>query len=181
MEIKPFIKGSRIDLRPLSEEDVNQDYVDWLNDAEVCRYNSHHVFPYTLELAKRYVAEMQTSKTDVALAIVAKDSGKHIGNIALENINPISRWAEIAIIIGEKKAWGKGYGTEAMRFMLRHGFMELNLHRIWMGTLADNIGMQKIAIALGFTEEGRSRKEEFKDGTFHDVIRYGLLRDEFKS
>ena len=79
MEPKPFIEGKTVDLRPLSLEDVNDTYVNWLNDAEVCAYNSHHVYPYTRELAIEYVTRVRSQKNDLVLAIVEKGSGKHIG------------------------------------------------------------------------------------------------------
>ncbi|MDO8561473.1 MAG: GNAT family protein [bacterium] len=177
----PFLVGERIYLRAIEERDLNATYREWFNDEEVCRYSAHHCFPRYDQEMREYYEKVIKSKENIVLAICDKETDAHIGNIALENIRMISQVAEIAIIIGEKQAWGKGIGTEAVRLMLRHGFTELNLHRIWMGTLPDNIGMQKIAIALGFTDEGRAREEEFKGGKFHDVIRYGLLSHEFKS
>ena len=180
MEPKPFIEGVAVDLRPLSLEDVNDTYVGWLNDAEVCAYNSHHVYPYTRELAIEYVTRVRSQKSDLVLAVIAKDTKKHIGNISLQNMNPVNRSAEFAILMGDKDSWGKGIGTEAAKLIVKHGFEQLNLHRIYCGTSEENIAMQKLAASLGFKEEGRSRQEMFKNGSFRDVIRYGLLRDECK-
>src|SRR3989344_1191732 len=180
MEPKPFIEGVAVDLRPLSLEDVSDTYVGWLNDAEVCRYNSHHMYPNTRELAVEYVTRVRSQKNDLVLAVIAKDTKKHIGNISLQNMNPINRSAEFAILMGDKGSWGKGIGTEAAKLIVKHGFEQLNLHRIYCGTSEENIAMQKLAASLGFKEEGRSRQETFKNGSFRDVIRYGLLRREFK-
>src|SRR3989338_8989292 len=99
MKAIPFIQGVTVDLRPLSIEDVGDTYINWLNDAEVCKYNSHHAYPYTRELAIEYVTRVRSQKNDLVLAIVAKGSGKHIGNISLQNINPVNRSAEYAIIL----------------------------------------------------------------------------------
>jgi len=49
--INPFIVGTDIYLRPLRVQDAEGSYVEWLNDPEVCQYNSHHVFPYTPQKA----------------------------------------------------------------------------------------------------------------------------------
>lgn len=180
MKMRPFIEGNIIDLRPLSMRDVKQDYVNWLNDADVCKYNSHHVFPYTLELAKKYVTDIQTSKSDVVLAIITKDRGKHIGNIALQKIDPVNRSAEYAIVLGDKDYWGKGVAKEASQLILKHGFESLNLHRIHCGTSVKNIPMQNLATALGFEKEGVRKDALYKDGEFVDVIEYGFLRDDFE-
>jgi len=179
MAAQSFIEGHVIDLRPLLLDDVNDTYIDWLNDAEVCRYNSHHVYPYTRELAIEYVNRIRTQEKDLVLAIIAKDSGAHIGNIALQNIHPRDRSAEYAILIGDKEYWGKGVAKEASMLILKHGFEQLNLHRIYCGTSAENIPMQKLAATLGFKEEGRRRDAMYKNGSFVDVIEYGLLKKDF--
>lgn len=178
--IKPFIEGTTFTLRPLGLDDVKQGYVDWFNDSEVCKYNSHHVFPYTLEAAKQYVTGIQMSSSDIVLAIIAKDSGAHIGNISLQKINFISRNAEYAVILGERAYWGKGIAKEASKLILKHGFDTLNLHRIHCGTSALNEPMQKLAGALGFVQEGVRREAMFKNGQFVDIFEYGLLKKDFK-
>ena len=179
MEPKPFIEGKTVNLRPLSLEDVNDTYVNWLNDAEVCAYNSHHVYPYTRELAIEYVTRVRSQKNDLVLAIVEKGSGKHIGNISLQNLHPINRNAEFAVILGDKEYWGKGIGEEASRLLIKHGFEQLNLHRIYCGTSVKNIAMQKLAAALGFVQEGIRKDAMFKNAEFVDVIEYGLLRSQY--
>lgn len=174
------MEGIAVELRPLALDDVTPIYVNWLNDEEVCKYNSHHVFPYTIELAMEYVKHVRSQKSDLVLAIVAKDSGMHIGNISLQNIHPVYRNAEYAIILGDKNYWGKGIAKEASKMIIQHGFSALNLHRIYCGTSAENMPMQKLALALGFKEEGRRKDAMFKNGAFVDMIEYGLLRENFK-
>ena len=174
-----FLSGKTVNLRGLLLSDLEGPYVSWLNDAEVCRYNSHHVFPYSREQAEDYIKSVYAGKTILALAIVLKESGEHIGNIALQNIHPLARSAEFAILVGAKDQWGKGFAKEAAKLICRHGFNELNLHRIYCGTNAENNGMQKLASYLGMQLEGRSREAQFKDGRFVDVLHYGLLRSEF--
>ena len=168
-----------VDVRPLSLDDVSDTYINWLNDAEVCAFNSHHIYPYTRELAIEYVTRVRSQKQDLVLAILAKDTGTHIGNISLQNIHPINQSAEYAIILGDKAYWGKGIAKEASQLILKHGFEEMNLHRIYCGTSARNEPMQKLAAALGFKQEGLRRDAMYKSGHFVDVIEYGLLRSEY--
>lgn len=174
-----FLTGKNIYLRPLEEKDIEGNYVAWLNDPEVCSYNSHHVFPYTHEGAKNYIKTVSKSPSAIVLAIVLKKNNMHIGNISLQNINYINRSAELAILIGEKKYWGRGYSKEAAYLIVNHGFQEINLHRIYCGTSAKNTAMQKLADFLGMKEEGRRREAMFKHNRFVDAIEYGLLSREF--
>jgi RimJ/RimL family protein N-acetyltransferase len=174
-----FINGERLYLRALEEADANGPYVTWFNDAEVCRGNSHFVFPYTREAALSYIRYAQQTHEDLILAIMLRDGDRHIGNIALQHIHPIYHSAEFSIVIGDKSAWGKGYSIEAGRLLCDHGFSSLNLNRIACGTFDDNEAMRQLASALGMKEEGRRRKAAYKQGRFVDIIEYGVLSAEY--
>ena len=176
----PFLVGDKVYLRALTEDDLNATYREWFNDAEICEFNSHHRFPNYDEDMREYYETVIKSKKNLILGICDKASDAHIGNIALENIDTINRSAEFAIVIGDKTFWGKGIGKEAARLIIDHGFKALGLHRIYCGTSEDNVAMQKMALSLGFTEEGRARDAMFKSGAFKQVISYGLIDNEFK-
>ena len=102
-----------------------------------------------------------------------------VGNIALQSIDPVSRSAEFAVVLGDRRCWGKGYSKEAARLILDHGFSELNLNRVHCGTAEGNRAMRKLAASLGMKEEGRRRQAFFKGGAFRDVLEYGILRNEY--
>lgn len=176
----PFLVGENVYLRTIGEGDLNENYREWFNDEEVNRYNSHHRFPNYDENMRKYYDRVIKSKENLVLAVCDAKTDTHIGNIALENIDALNQSAELAIIIGNKDYWSKGYGSEAARLLVSHGFKELNLHRIYCGTQEDNVGFQKLAASLGFKEEGRKRESIFRGGKFKDIILYSLLRDEFR-
>jgi len=177
----PFLTGKRLYLRALAESDAGGPYAGWFNDAETCRGNSHHVFPYTREAALEYIRHAAQTRTSLILAIVLSEGDRHIGNIALQDIHPLHRTAELSLIIGERDQWGKGLAHEAAELIVAHGFAALNLQRIGCGTFASNQAMQKLAVRLGMKEEGRRRSAFFKCGVYEDVIEYGLLRREYES
>lgn len=176
-----FLRGERIDLRPLVEADADGPYVAWFNDAETCRGNSHHVRPYSAADARAYIARVASAPDQLVLAIERRDDGRHIGNIALQAINPVYRTAELSIMVGERDAWGQGYASEAARLLCDHGFGALNLNRIACGTFAANTGMRRVAARLGMREEGVRRQAAFKDGAYVDVVEYGVLRAEYEA
>jgi RimJ/RimL family protein N-acetyltransferase len=175
----PFLAGKDIYLRPLVESDCDGPYPDWFNDLEACRGNSHHLFPYTPEAAREYVRQSNAAKDKLVLAIILSEGNKHIGNIALDNINYINRTAELSIIIGDNSCWNKGYGRQAAKLICDHGFLSLNLSRIACGTFENNVAMQKLAEYLGMVREGVRRKAVYKSGQYLDVIEYGILREEY--
>lgn len=175
-----FLAGPRIYLRNLEAGDVEGNYGYWLNDPEVCRFNAHHRFPYAKVDLAGYIAGLCGAHDRLVLAIVEREGDQHVGNISLQSIDPVERSAEFAIVIGEKSAWGQGFSKEAARLILDHGFGALNLNRVYCGTSSENLPMQKLALAMGFVQEGRRREALYKDYRYWDVLEYGLLRQEWQ-
>lgn len=173
-----FLLGDRVYLRPLEIKDCEGDYPSWLNNRDVTRYNSHGKFPYTKNQAISFVETLQGSHTNITLAIVDKKTDKHIGNISLQNIDWITRSAELAILIGDSTFFGHGIGYEASKLITEHGFRTLNLQRIYCGTSADNKAMQHLAVKLGMSKEGTRKNGIFNNGQYVDIIEYGLLNVE---
>lgn len=172
------LEGEQIVLRSITLEDVSDTYIGWLNDPEVTRYNSHGDTLYTREAAISYVTKVIGSDEYRVFTIRAKDSGTHIGNIALQQISAKNKNAEYAILLGDREYWGKGVAKEASRLILRYGFEQLDLHRIYCGTSSANEPMQRLALALGFKQEGLRKEAMYKNGAFVDVVEYGLLRTD---
>jgi ribosomal-protein-alanine N-acetyltransferase len=152
--------------------------LDWFNDQEVCRFNSHHVFPMSAEDLLAYVRKVTQTRSSLVLAIAMAESRRHIGNVCLQSVDPVARSAEFAIVIGERDCWGQGYSKDAACLILRHGFESMNLHRIHCGTTADNEPMLRLARALGMREEGLRRQAAFKGGRYVDIVEFGILADE---
>ena len=165
-------------LRSLAAEDLNGPYPSWFEDQEVCRYNSHGKFFKSRSYFETYLSQLD-HEDRVVLAICHAADG-HIGNVSLQDISLINRTAEFAILLGDKRHWGKGVGSLAGRAIISHGFKKLNLERIHCGTASTNAGMQKLAKALGMALEGTRRQHLFLDGARVDLLEYGILRSEFK-
>jgi RimJ/RimL family protein N-acetyltransferase len=177
----PFLSGKKVTLMSLSMTDPEGSYYEWFNDTEVCKYNSHGRFPYTRNKCIEYIHYVENSSDNIVLAVCLKESGKHVGNVSLQNINCQDRNAEFAIIIGDASCWGTGVATEASSLIISHGFQQLNLFRVYCGTSHENISMQNLAKRLRFQQEGVRRKAFFKNESYHDIFEYGLLKSDFKN
>ncbi|TXI91380.1 MAG: N-acetyltransferase [Burkholderiaceae bacterium] len=164
-------------VRPLEESDLDGAYRGWFEDQEVCKFNSHGKLFKTRSFFQSYLANLN-AEDKVVWAICHNDDG-HIGNISLQDISFINRTAEFAILIGEKKHWGKGVARLAGAAILTHGFNKLNLERIYCGAAANNEGMNALAASLGMKIEGRRRMHLFLEGARVDVLDHGILREEF--
>ena len=166
-------------VRGLRSSDLNESYLSWFENQEVSKFNSHGKFFKNLEALQDFY-NSQSSEDKVVWAICHQLDG-HVGNVSLQGMSFINRNAEFAILIGNPEHWGKSVGLNASKVLLRHGFEKLNLERVYCGTSASNIAMQKLALQLGMVEEGRRRKHLYLNGQWEDVIEYGVLRHEFKS
>lgn len=171
-----FIEGEKVYLRPLCEEDLGGNYISWLNDAEVCKFNAHHRFVNTKDKTESYINAVNSSNTDIVLAICSKEDDTHIGNVSIQNINYIDSNAEFAIVVGEKNYHGKGFAFEASSLIVNHAFNSLNLHRVYCGTSVENLSMQKLALKLGMTQEGQQKEAMFKDGKYLDILLYSIIK-----
>ena len=176
---KPDLRSKRLALKPLTKKHLGGPYVGWFNDPVVCAGNSHGERSYTRKEALRYIDRVAKDPSCFVRAIETRD-GRHIGNIALQRIDRRSKNAEFAILIGEKEFWGRGYGEEAARLIIRYGFRSLGLERIGAGTFSTNEGMQRLAGKLGMKREGLRRRAFLKNGSFVDVVEFGLLKKEHR-
>ena len=165
-------------VRSLRESDLNGPYQSWFENQEVCKYNSHGKFFKNANWFREFYDNLNR-EGQVVWAVCHQDDG-HIGNVSLQSISFINRNAEYAILIGNPKHWRKSVGLNASLALLRHGFEKLNLERVYCGTAGTNVGMQKLAVQMGMTEEGRRRKHLFLNGQWEDMVEYGVLREDFK-
>src|SRR5687768_10061073 len=149
-------------VRALQKSDLAGPYLSWFEDQEVCKYNSHGKFAKTVDYFESFFDSLNTEERVVWAVCHVRDG--HIGNISLQGISVINRNAEFAILMGDKRHWGKGVAYDAGSRLLYHGFCKLNLERIYCGTAATNVGMKKLAERLGMTLEGTRRSHLYLEG-----------------
>ena len=78
-----------------------------------------------------------------------------------------------------REHWGKGLVVEAAREVVRWGFEDLSLAKIWTRADALNTQSARVMEKLGMTLEGVLRAQTVVRGERRDEVRYGLLRDEW--
>ena len=174
-----FIEAASFYLRPVEEDDYINHFQAWVNDQEVTHFMWRGTMPSSKADAIDAFHEIRKSDNDVEFAIVAKDSGETIGFTGLHEVNNIYRSAEFRILIGEKSYWGKGVGTEALKFLCAYGFETLNLNRVSLGVNGANAGALKSYEKAGFITEGSLKQAIYRNGQYYDVTMMRLLKDEY--
>lgn len=173
-----FIEGERVFLREVRQEDVTEQYYNWMNDQEITRYTESRFYPVSIGQLQSYVNSLDGKRDSVFMAIIDKASLQHIGNIKLGGIDWIHRRADIGIIIGAKTYWGQGYASEAITLISEYALNKLNLHKVWAGCYANNVGSIKAFLKAGFVQEGIQRKHCYCDGDYADVVLLGKIIEE---
>ncbi len=84
-------------------------------------------------------------------------------------------------MIGDKDYWGKGYGTDAMRVLMRLAFDRMNLHRLWLQVHDFNQRAIASYEKCGFKRWGMLRDGKFSRGRYHDTIVMGILESEYRA
>lgn len=174
-----FIRGRSLVLRPFLERDFSEAYMAWLNDPEVNAYSQRRPFPVNWSGMRSHF-EHHNAHPDKGylLAMLAGEERRLIGSVALVNHQPVHRCAELAILIGDRSAWGRGYGTEALYLLAKHAFLYLNLHKVFAGTF--NPSFIRCCEKLGWTKEGVFRERIWSNGRFHDQTWLSILAQDFR-
>ena len=103
-----------------------------------------------------------------------------IGDGGLFDVDWVNGDAEVGLGIGEREYWSRGYGTDAIRLLLRYSFTELNLHRVTLTVLAANPRARRSYEKVGFVLEGLQRKQSQYAGQRVDEVYMGILRSEWE-
>ena len=169
-------EGTKVRLRSLERKDLPK-CVEWLNDPEICETLSISE-PISIEGEQRWFDNVQKDDSSKIYCIETLQ-GEHIGNVGLEDINLHDRKAELGIFIGEKRLWGIGYGTEAVKLALKLAFEGMNLNRVYLRTFISNERASKCYEKAGFVKEGILRQDIFKNGKYVDTLAYSILAEDY--
>lgn len=175
---KPTLQGEMLVLRPLAAGDADGVW-EIVSDPE-SRRMAGTTRDWTRADVERRLATARTSDERIDLAVTANGSDEYLGEILLEEIDPVVRSASLRLTM--RPAYrGRGYGTEAILLVLDMAFDGLGLHRVGALVPAINTRAKSLYENLGFRVEGRLR-DAFRDGEgWTDGLVMGLLEDEYRA
>jgi len=174
-----FLSGEKVYLRPVEPDDVALLHL-WANDPET-RGLTGDVRPSTYAATVEFYQKIQKDEDRVWLAVVARETDQLIGETGLLRMFPAWRTTDWSIIIGDKSARGKGYGTEAAQLMLNYAFGCQNFHRVAIGVVGFNAQALQFYERLGFRREGLQRDGYYYNHQYHDFVMMSLLDHEFRA
>jgi len=168
-----MVQGRRVTLRRVEPAD-HPHILRWQNDPVVFRW-----MDYARPFSLRDISESEERAAEEGHPFIIEADGRPIGRIGLNSFRPRDRMASLYIFIGERAAWGQGFGRDALMTLLHYGFDTLNLRQIELWTLADNDRAIRMYKGAGFVEEARLRDRSWIEGHFVDHLVMSVNAEEF--
>lgn len=171
-----FMSGDRVALHTVEEADLDA-FARARSDPDI-RMPLSIDTPQNREGLESFFEE--TVSDEEGAWFVATVDEETVGAAMFPEVRESDGLGEIAYwILPEYQ--GEGYGREAVSLLLEYGFEELRLNRVAADCLATNDASRGLLESLGFSSEGRFREATFQHGSHVDVLRYGLLADEWRA
>ncbi len=170
------INTERLKLRAFRIEDAEDIYHGWTSDESVAKYTSWYAHS-SIEETKGYIGYILAQDKHTSYNWIIEHSGKAIGSINVCSADDYLGIVGIAYALSYE-SWGKGYITEASKAVAKFLF-ELGYRKIIAGCDAENVGSKRVLEKIGMKQEACLRNQILrKDGTYADVLQFGLFKEE---
>ena len=172
------IIGGKVILRAIEYTDCNM-FLELINDPDTERMLGGMSFPVSQMEQEQWIAKQVGSKNSLRCVVAERDRPSDgLGTVILTDMNQQNGTAQIHIKMTAKSR-GKGFGTEALRVMIRYAFEELRLNCLYADILSYNETSQRVFQKTGFRRDGILRARVYKGGRYIDVHSYSLLREDW--
>ena len=150
----------------------------WRNLPDVARYmyTDHEISE--AEHARWFADALD--RPDRLYWIIELD-GQPVGLANLVEISERHRRASWAFYLADPAVRGRGVGSFTERYVLKHAFVELGLHKLCCEVLASNEAVVQMHQKFGFVVDGVLRQHIWKDGTFDDVVSLSMTAEEYRA
>jgi RimJ/RimL family protein N-acetyltransferase len=172
-----FLETERLVLRRFTEADVDHLFA-LHNDPDVMRFLNGGKPTPREEIEREYRGRFAG---DSYWAVVEKATGEFLGWFGLHPTEGGPDAAELGYRL-KRSAWGKGYATEGSRALIRKGFAELGVRRVWAQTMAVNLASRRVMEKAGLVYV-RTLHLEWEDplpGTEHGEVEYALTKADWE-
>jgi RimJ/RimL family protein N-acetyltransferase len=168
--------GERVRLRGVEPQDWPA-FREFDEVAAVQRNTGLVTPPRSAEGYRTWAQEQIPDGETFQLAIESLSTGLLVGSIATREVRPVDGHFGYGLGIGQDHQ-RRGYGSDAVRLLLRFMFTERRYVKCTVGIFAENKPSLAMHENLGFTEEGRIRRYRFAGGRHEDLIMVGLTKEE---
>lgn len=175
------INSERLILRTFQYTDDDDMLTYWISDPKIQSLYSEPTYTTkeeVKELLDKYISSYERPDY-YRWAIIEKESGICIGQIAIFLVDNKNHFCEIEYALGSKFHC-KGYATEAVKSILRFSFDKVNFHKVQVCHKEGNMASQGVIRKCNFTYEGTLRDFFFMDGRYVNRLYYSMLKAEYE-
>jgi RimJ/RimL family protein N-acetyltransferase len=181
-----LFEGQDIRFGPIDHEKDPEIESKWTHDSEFMRLmETNPARPMSVAMVKKQYEKLEKQieedKNTYHFMIRAKADERLIGKASIQWIEWTNGNGFLRLGIGAAEDRCKGYGTQALRMLLRFAFAELNLFRVSAIVAEYNEGALALLKQFGFVQEVCRRKSLERDGRRWDLLVFGLLNEEWRN
>lgn len=170
-----MLKGKYVGLRAIEESDLSQ-LLLWRNQPNYRRFFREYRELSQNDQRNWFDSKVLNDKSTEMFSIVDINTGELLGACGLCYIDWINRNADFSIYIGKDDLYiDEKYAIEAAQIMMKYGFEELNLHRLWSEIYSFDEAKKVMFDRLGFKLEGVHRENHWTEGKWCDSLFYGYV------
>lgn len=176
-----LLRGDLVMLAKPNHDDIEQ-FAAWTHDVEYSRLlRRGMIYPASVEAMAGWFAEMEKNENEIPYSIRTIRDNRLVGVMVIKDIFWAARHCSFWLGIGNAADRGQGYGTDAIRAMLKYAFLEMNMHAVRLEVMSYNPGGIRAYEKVGFKLDGTMRAFVYRDGVYYDVHAMSILRREWES
>ena len=167
------LDGNNFYLRNLRFNDINKNYLSWLNDKKITQYLYNPKKKYLRKDLIKYFKEIDFNRKMI-FAIIDKKNNKHVGNMGLSPIDVENQKTGLGGIIGDKKYWGSSAFVEGLKLLIDYAFEVRKFIKVESGVTENNVPCIIASEKDGLKFEGIRKKTLIIDNISYDTYLFGI-------
>lgn len=171
------IKGDKITLRPVSME-FAEEMFEFTRDPGALKYTDFP-FPKTLDDEKAWIKMILEGNSEKIFCIFVSGQDNPIGSLGHKMVENENKVFDLGILLGVPEYRGKGYGSDAMRTLIKYLFNEKEAEKLTLNVLIDNEVAIKTYKKCGFKIVRQGQEKSVRDGRIIDVYYMEILKENF--
>ena len=177
MALFPILKTERLSIESFDNRRLTERYISWLNDPVVVRFSEQRHKKHTRESCLAFIQSLQDTPHFFCSIMTQEPHPTHIGNVTVM-VDSANAVADVALLIGEREAWGKNYGTEVFRSVIDELLHNQKMRKVTAGTMSANVGMIMVMLKSGMNIEAIKPKHVLLEGKPVDLVYASVFADD---
>jgi RimJ/RimL family protein N-acetyltransferase len=176
-----LLRGDLVQLVMPTRDDITV-FAKWTHDVEYSRLlRRGMIYPDTEEGHAEWFATMMKGENETPFSIRTLADDRLVGLLVIKDVMWQARHCSFFIGIGSADDRSKGFGTDAIRVMLKYIFLEMNLNAVRLEVMSYNPAGVRAYEKVGFKQDGTLRASVYRDGVYYDIHAMSMLRSEWEA